>query len=337
MPVRPATPTLLRRLGAVRRHAAVAGLCGLAALTGPLADTVANASNTAAARDASSGSPAAISSGPTLVPARAAQLSPRRGSRATSACPWLNQSLPITKRVNMLMSHMSLTDKIAEMYIYEGRPDGPYAGYEGFVPAQPALCIPDLVEQDGPLGVAYGATGVTQLPAEVSLGSAWDPIARLSVRRGQRSGAPREGHRDGAWALGQHPARPPLGAQLRDVQRGPVPDLRARHGQHRGSPEPACDGRRQALRHLQPGDVPRTPNDDTIVNKRALHEIYLPPFYSAIEQAHAASIMCAYPLLNGQYSCQNASLLTGLLDDRWALSGIRPLRQRRQRLDRRFR
>ena len=57
-----------------------------------------------------------------------------------------------------------------------------------------------------------------------------------------------------------------------------------------------------------------TPNDDTIVSARALHEIYLPPFYSAVVQAHVASVMCAYPLLNGIYSCQNPSLLTGLLD-----------------------
>ena len=32
--------------------------------------------------------------------------------------------------------------------------------------------------------------------------------------------------------------------------------------------------------------------------------------------------MCAYPLLKGEYSCQNAGLLTGLLDDRWGFSGF---------------
>ena len=65
-----------------------------------------------------------------------------------------------------------------------------------------------------------------------------------------------------------------------------------------------------------------TPNDDTIVTARALHEIYLPPFYSAVVQAHVASVMCAYPLLNGIYSCQNPSLLTGLLDERWGFAGF---------------
>ena len=65
-----------------------------------------------------------------------------------------------------------------------------------------------------------------------------------------------------------------------------------------------------------------TPAYDTIVNARALHEIYLPPFYSAIEQAHAASIMCSYPLLNGEYSCQDTALLTGLLNDQWGFPGF---------------
>ncbi len=87
---------------------------------------------------------------------------PRTALAETAAadCPWLNQSLSVKTRVNMLLSHMSLTDKIAEMYIYEGATTGPYVGYEGFVPAQPGLCIPALVEQDGSQGV-FGATGVT--------------------------------------------------------------------------------------------------------------------------------------------------------------------------------
>jgi hypothetical protein len=65
-----------------------------------------------------------------------------------------------------------------------------------------------------------------------------------------------------------------------------------------------------------------TPNDNTIITARALHEIYLPPFYSAITQAHAASVMCAYPPLNGAYSCANPSLLTGLLNQRWGFTGF---------------
>ena len=72
MPDRPPTPTLLCRLRAIRLHVAVAGLAALAALTGPLADTVARAGNTTAPR-----------------------VSPQRAGRTASACPWLDRSLPI--------------------------------------------------------------------------------------------------------------------------------------------------------------------------------------------------------------------------------------------------
>ena len=36
-----------------------------------------------------------------------------------------------------------------------------------------------------------------------------------------------------------------------------------------------------------------------IVDNRALHEIYMPSFYAAVTQADAASVMCAYSLVNG--------------------------------------
>ena len=243
-------------------------------------------------------------------------------SASTSPCPWLNQSLPISERVNMLMARMSLADKIAEMYIDRAGRSGPYAGYEGYVPAQPALCIPDLVEQDGPLGVGYGATDVTQLPAEVSLGSAWDPS--LAYQYGLVNG---QQHREKGIAMALGPGV--------NIQRDP------RWGRNfeMFSEDPFLTSALGTadIEGLQSQDVMAdvkhfvtynqetyraTPYDDTIVSERALHEIYLPPFYSAVEQAHAASIMCAYPLLNGQYSCQDSSLLTGILDDRWGFPGF---------------
>ena len=42
-----------------------------------------------------------------------------------------------------------------------------------------------------------------------------------------------------------------------------------------------------------------------IVSDRALHEIYLPAFQAAAQQAGAASVMCAYCMINGNYACQN--------------------------------
>jgi beta-glucosidase len=263
-------------------------MCALAALSGPLAGTSAAA----------------------------------RGKAAAAGCPWLDQSLPVGKRVNMLLSHMSLTEKVAEMYINEPTTTGPYAGYEGYVAAQPALCIPALVEQDGPGGVAYGATGVTQLPAEVSLASAWDP--KLAYQYGVVNG---QEHRAKGIAMVLGPGvniqrDPRWGRNFEMFSEDPLLTSALGTADIEGiqSQQVMADVKHFATYNQETNRD--TPSDDTIVGARALHEIYLPPFESAIEQAHVASVMCAYPLLNGVYSCQNPSLLTGLLNDRWSFQGF---------------
>jgi beta-glucosidase-like glycosyl hydrolase len=222
----------------------------------------------------------------------------------------------------MLLSHMSLGEKVAEMYIDDGAGTGPYAGYEGFVPAQAALCIPDLVEEDGPQGVAFGATGVTQLPAEVSLGSAWDPSLadQYGVVNGQQ-------HREKGIAMTLGPGvniqrDPRWGRNFEMFSEDPfltsalgTADIEGIQSQHE-----LADVKHFATYNQE--TYRDTPADDTIVSNRTLHEIYLPPFYSAVEQADAASIMCSYPLLNGQYSCQDAGLLSGILNGRWGFPGF---------------
>ncbi len=222
----------------------------------------------------------------------------------------------------MLLSHMSLTDKIAEMYIDEPTTTGPYAGYEGYVPAQPALCIPDLVEQDGSLGVAYGATNVTQLPSEVSLGSAWDPT--LAYQYGVVNG---QEHRAKGIAMVLGPGinidrDPRWGRNFEMFSEDPLLTSALGTANVEGIQSQGVMADPKHFVTYNQETNRGTPNDDTIVNTRALHEIYLPPFQSAIVQGHAASVMCAYPLLNGVYSCQNPSLLTGLLDDRWGFAGF---------------
>ncbi|MGH2861266.1 MAG: beta-glucosidase family protein, partial [Solirubrobacteraceae bacterium] len=308
MPDRRAT-TILSRFRAPRLlFALVVSLAACLATTDPLANNVANA------RDA----------GARLPASRAPRdRSPKRGGRtAPASCPWLDQSLPVGKRVNMLLAHMSLSDKIAEMYINEPTTSGPYAGYEGYVAAQPALCIPALVEQDGPSGVAYGATDVTQLPAEVSLASAWDP--KLAYRYGVVNG---QEHRAKGIAMALAPGinidrDPRWGRNFEMFSEDPLLTsvLGAADIEGIQSQGVMADAKHFVTYNQETSRG--TPHDDTIVSRRALHEIYLPPFYSAITQAHVASVMCAYPLLNGVYSCQNASLLTSLLNGRWGFTGF---------------
>src|ERR1700691_2541952 len=96
----------------------------------------------------------------------------------TASCPWLTQSLPVQQRVSMLLGQMTLADKI-NMVTGAGTSE-PYVFY---IAAIPSLCVPAIGEEDGPLGVGDGLTGVTQMPSAVSLAASFDPS--LAYQYGQ--------------------------------------------------------------------------------------------------------------------------------------------------------
>ena len=60
---------------------------------------------------------------------------------------------------------------------------------------------------------------------------------------------------------------------------------------------------------------------DSIVDARALREIYLKPFEIAM-QAEPAAVMCAYNKLNGTYCSENEFLLKTILRDTWKYDGV---------------
>lgn len=52
-----------------------------------------------------------------------------------------------------------------------------------------------------------------------------------------------------------------------------------------------------------------------IIDERTQHELYYPPFQSAID-AGVGSFMCSYNKINGKYACENKDSLTTDLRDR---------------------
>lgn len=61
---------------------------------------------------------------------------------------------------------------------------------------------------------------------------------------------------------------------------------------------------------------------NTVVDERALREIYLAPFESAVKKAQPWTIMAAYNRLNGTYCAENKWLLTDVLRNEWGYKGI---------------
>jgi beta-glucosidase len=238
---------------------------------------------------------------------------------AGPSCPWLNQSLPVSKRVSMLLPRMSLTDKI-DMLAGTGATglaDGAVT-----TTAVPSLCVPALSLADGPNGVGDGRTGVTQLPAGVSLAAAWD--SGLARRYGQVVGAEERSKgimvnlgptinidRDPRWGrtFESYSEDPYLNGALAGAEIGGV----------------QSQGVMSQVKHYavyNQETYRNTPADDAIVSERALHEIYLPAFWAAVSKGNAASVMCAYSTVNGVPACANQYLIGETLDQRWGFPGF---------------
>src|SRR5487761_1588048 len=237
--------------------------------------------------------------------ASAASASPGAGGQAGASCPWVSSRAPVAQRVAQLMSQMSLADEIT---MVEGH--GTTNPYVFYTPAIPALCIPAVGLEDGPAGVADGLTGVTQLPAGVALAATWDPS--LAEQYGQVIGAEEFGKgasinlgptvnidRDPRWgrsfeALSEDPY---LNSQLTVGEIGGVQ-----------SQDAESQGKHYAAYNQE--TYRNSAADNVIVSGRAEHEIYLPSFYSAVTQANAASVMCSYAAVNGNFACNNSDLET---------------------------
>ncbi|MBQ9457048.1 MAG: glycoside hydrolase family 3 protein [Bacilli bacterium] len=62
--------------------------------------------------------------------------------------------------------------------------------------------------------------------------------------------------------------------------------------------------------------------NDSIVDQRALHEIYLKPFEIAVKEGHPWSIMSSYNKINGVYASDNDYLLKDILKGEWKFDGV---------------
>lgn len=61
---------------------------------------------------------------------------------------------------------------------------------------------------------------------------------------------------------------------------------------------------------------------NSMIDDRALHEIYLRAFEKAVKKAKPATIMASYNYLNGIPACENKELLTDILRKDWGYEGL---------------
>jgi len=213
------------------------------------------------------------------------------------------------------MSAMSLAD---EINLVHGS-TGPYVFY---VAPEPALCIPAIGLEDGPNGVADGLTGVTQLPAGVSLAASFDPA--LAYAYGQVLGAEEAG-KGSTVDLGPtvNIVRDPRwGRAFETFTEDPYLNAQLAVGEIRGIQSQGVLAQVKHIAVYNQETNRNTPADNVQLSQRAEQEIYLPAFKAAVRQADVASTMCSYSMINNAFACGDAQLLTDVLKQAWGFPGF---------------
>ena len=223
----------------------------------------------------------------------------------------------------MLLSKMTIADEIA---LVQGNGTSettpPAVPYVFYTEPNTKLCIPGIGYEDGPAGVADYLTDVTQLPAGVAIAATFSKADAMQygITLGAEQAAKGSGSdlgptvnimRDPRWgrnfeSLSEDPALT-AGIDVAEIQGMQTQRVMAQ------------------VKHFDAYNVEfnrNTQADDVIVNQRTLHEIYQPAFRAAIKDGGSASLMCAYSSVNGFYSCESHSLLTGVLRNELNFKGL---------------
>ena len=213
------------------------------------------------------------------------------------------------ERAAALVARMTLEEKLA--YI---------GGYDAFyIRSIPRLGIPAIRMADGPQCVRND-TRSTLYPCGIALAATWDrSLARAYGRALGRD----------ARARGVHIM---LGPGV-NIYRSP---LCGRNFEYYGEdPYLAAETAAEYIEGMQGEGVMATIKHfcgnnqeydrhhvSSDIDERTLHEIYLPTFRKAVEEAGVGAVMSSYNLVNGQHMTENRDLIDGLLRERWGFEGI---------------
>lgn len=244
------------------------------------------------------------------------------GSTAFADVPvYLDDSKPIEERVEDALSRMTLKQKIAILH----------AQSKFSSPGVPALGIPELWTDDGPMGVrpevkwdewdqaGWSNDSCTAFPSLTCLAASWDP--ELAVLYGTSLGEEaRFREKDVMLGPGVNIYRTPLCGRNFEYL-GEDPYLAGvMTGQYVKGVQ--SNGVAVCVKHYAVNNNEwNRYTTNSIVSDRALYEIYLPAFKAAVD-AGAWSLMGGYNLVNGQHATYNQRLVNEILKGEWGFDGV---------------
>ena len=238
--------------------------------------------------------------------------------------PYKDPSLPIAKRVDDLVSRMTLEEKVSQMM--------------NAAPAIERLDVPEYEWwNEGLHGVAR-AGYATVFPQAIGLAATWDTNLMAQVadvistearakhnefvrnnERGRYKGltfwSPNINiFRDPRWGRGQET----YGEDPYLTSRLGVEFVRGLQGNDPKYLKVVATPKHYAVHS---GPEPERHAFDAKVYERDLRETYLPAFRASVVEAQAASVMCAYNRTNTEPCCANDRLMMDILRKEWGFNG----------------
>src|SRR6266702_8403879 len=223
--------------------------------------------------------------------------------------PWLNTSLSADERATLLLTHITLEEKIGMVH---GKSNEAYA-----MPAIARLGIPALTMTDGPAGINEGKA--TSLPAPIGLAATWDLAVAEQYGELLATEAQATGH-NVFLAPCLDLARVPAYGRLFEA-----------FGE-----DPILTGQMavRSIQRVQRHHIVATAKHynvntqdenrfevDAQVDERSLQEIYTLPFALAVQDGHVGAAMGAFNKVNGFYCCEHPHLLTDILKHQLGFTG----------------
>ncbi len=237
--------------------------------------------------------------------------------------PYRNPATPLDQRVSDLLARMTIEEKATLL-----------AG-SGWMESAPIerLGIPAIKMADGPLGVRnwMGSSAITNaatapkitstsFPSGVAMAATWDTalVAREAQAIAQETKAL---GRDMILGPTVNINRVPLWGRNFEGY-GEDPYLTSRLGVAYIQAVQA-EGVIPSVKHFAANNEEfERHRIDAHIDARTLHEIYLPAFKAAVQEARVWTVMSAYNKLNGTYCAENPDLLAGILKKEFGFKGF---------------
>ena len=243
---------------------------------------------------------------------------------AAQTADYLNPALPLGRRVDDLVSRMTLEEKVSQM--------------QDVAPAIERVGIPEYSWWNEALhGVARSGLA-TSFPQAIGLAATWDDSlmfrmatvisdeARAKYHEYVRAGSRQRYQgltfwspninlfRDPRWGRGQET----YGEDPFLTGRLAVQFIKGMQGD-----DPKYLKTVATVKHfaVHSGPEPERHTFDAVVSERDLRESYLPHFEAGIREGGAYSLMCAYNRVDGKAACGSDMLLKDILRGEWGFKG----------------